>query len=71
MTRDDVLAIGPGDSVIGLRGVWRDELPVVDVGALLHSEGVLRREVAVRNGPAVQRGIVIENDRTIRGARHW
>lgn len=72
MTRDDVLNIRPGDSVIGLKGQWDDEYPVVGVGALRDTKlGRLWRVVSIAVGKGEVSGSVLEGDPTIRGYRRY
>ena len=70
MTGLDILELAPGDSVIGFRGDWTDEFPIVEVGALAGSgAGCLRRRIVVRAGAITLPGMVREGDATWRGAR--
>lgn len=69
MTRDDVIRLDAGDSVIGLSDQWAGEYAVVDAGDLHYTpDGRVFRSIHVQTETAVVRGIVRENDGTIRGA---
>lgn len=69
MTEQDVLALEPGDSIIGFNDTWADELPVASTGPVRHARGVIRRRVAVLEGRQLIHGWVRAGDATIRGAR--
>lgn len=70
MTRDDILALDWGDSILLLEGDTSDEFPVVAVGAtVFKADGTLVRPVHVRRGRANYPAIVREGDQSIRSAR--
>lgn len=67
MNRDDLLALKPGDTIIGFAGDWSDEWPVLAVGAVTTTRsGKVRRVVTCRHGQSrtatLQGGIVEDDD---------
>lgn len=67
MTREDVLALKPGDCVVGFAGAWEDEHRVLEV----HPPRSMRdkrvqRSIVVAYGRAELRGHVSEGEEEIR-----
>lgn len=70
MTRDDILALDTGDSIIGLNNRWDDEYTVTRVGKLHYTVlGRAWRPVTINVDHGEVNGSVLEGDPSIRGCR--
>lgn len=71
MTRDEVLALAPGDCLVGFAGIRDDELRVLTCSGIEHTaDGKAWRAVTVQFGPRGRiTGSVVEDGREIRTTR--